>query len=103
MKDAAEDQGCHPEDVQMDEIFDEIIPANNHMLLDLVGHNLGLAYPNEMPFFDDGPSAFQVIYQGITEHLSEAVLDWLEDYETETLSAQQQRELLESLSYLEGR
>ena len=88
VRDAAATQGIDPGDVTTTEIFEEIIPANNHMLIDLLKDNLGLGYPEEMPFFDDGPSAFQVISHAISEHLRDAVLEWLEDYELERLAAE---------------
>ena len=105
VKDAAENQGCPPRDVNTWEIFEGIIPANNQMLIDILKDNLGLGFPQEMPLVDT-PSVFDVIYQSISEQLSEAILEWLEDYEIETLDdaeANSAQEQLDSWSYLQGR
>ena len=81
VKDAAEDRGCHPRDIDTSEIFELVIPAENHQLVDLLSDDLTLGYPEEMPFFAEGPDVFQVIYHAICERLGEAIFEWMKDLE----------------------
>ena len=107
VKVAALVQGRHPRDIETSKIFERIIPARNHELINLLREDLYLGYPQEgSRGGGDNPSAFDVIYQGISEQLSEDILEWLEDYEIETLAddeAQSAQEQLDSWSYLQGR
>ena len=49
VKVAALVQGRHPRDIETSEIFECVIPAENHQLIDLLGDDLTSWIPPEQP------------------------------------------------------